>query len=753
MPLVIFVLETSMAGTFLFGLGKTVVGFDVRAFIVAAFLAILLPRFSAFHTRGRLRGAVLLLAGGIGVVLISTLRVWTLLLRLGLVSVSNAYYLATGDPLAQYLDLTYLYSRFGERVDILGNSLKVWLQYLLAGESIQVSQVTQLIWGLAAFVTLLWVGLFLHVKKRPFVAVLPPILLLGINSELTNYPLHFFGMLFALALLIVVVSTHQAREQSWTELGIGYSLDIRMDLWGAAALFCIAAFLISVFPPELSIRTILDKIDLITNKAETSIDLTSGLGLSELYPDEEPSESNGRMPSSHLITTPPEQLETHLFDVWVGDQFPEFSANWRTHNYQTYTGHGWLAGETSPRRYQAEEMVLSGFPSRQVSRRITVWARTETVEGELIHAHQVVRVDQPVEILWRDGPASLQDYAMGLVSEPLYTVQISRPVIEINQLKTSGFTYPDWVESRYLQLPDDLPDEVVRLSTEFSSRYTDPFSRAKAIESYLRQFPYTLDVPAPPVDQDVVAYFLFDLKKGYCDYFATAMAVLARGAGMPSRVVGGYSSGEFQAEEKLFRVTAADAHTWVEIYFAGTGWVEFEPTPARPLFTYESHETEDLLDEPIEEGNATYSAISNYHFFPLWVGGLVLILVLGIMGWQRIRYLLLPRSHLLLRAREGLYQTAALLEVSAPQCLTPREIMIWICTGISAGFTGRITRYLTRHAHETVQRVAEKLELAAYRGISPVQMKKTGLVTDLVQINRVIRQIRLAKILQKPTFE
>jgi hypothetical protein len=104
-----------------------------------------------------------------------------------------------------------------------------------------------------------------------------------------------------------------------------------------------------------------------------------------------------------------------------------------------------------------------------------------------------------------------------------------------------------------------------------------------AIETYLRSnFAYTLDIPAPPINQDVVDYFLFDLKKGYCDYFATSMAVLARAAGLPSRIVVGYASGSYNPFKAEYEITQADAHAWTEIYFSGIGWVEFEPTPGRP---------------------------------------------------------------------------------------------------------------------------------------------------------------------------
>jgi hypothetical protein len=86
----------------------------------------------------------------------------------------------------------------------------------------------------------------------------------------------------------------------------------------------------------------------------------------------------------------------------------------------------------------------------------------------------------------------------------------------------------------------------------------------------------------PPASADVADYFLFDLKAGYCDYYATAMAVMARSVGLPARLVMGYANGSYNYSTAEYIVTAADAHSWVEIYFPGTGWVEFEPTAGQP---------------------------------------------------------------------------------------------------------------------------------------------------------------------------
>ena len=115
-----------------------------------------------------------------------------------------------------------------------------------------------------------------------------------------------------------------------------------------------------------------------------------------------------------------------------------------------------------------------------------------------------------------------------------------------------------------------------------------PYDRALAIQNYLREYPYTLDISTPPAGRDVTDYFLFDLKQGYCDYYATSMVVLARAAGLPARLVAGYANGSYNFESAQYVVTENYAHSWVEIYFANIGWVEFEPTASQPVILYEA---------------------------------------------------------------------------------------------------------------------------------------------------------------------
>ncbi len=147
----------------------------------------------------------------------------------------------------------------------------------------------------------------------------------------------------------------------------------------------------------------------------------------------------------------------------------------------------------------------------------------------------------------------------------------------VDQLRLAGNNYPASIHN-YLALPDELPERVRDLAVRLTIDQPTPYDQVMAIQDYLRQFPYTLKVPGVPTNRDVADYFLFDLQKGYCDYFATTMAVMVRAVGIPARLVTGFSSGTYDYNTNRFVVVEANAHSWVEVYFPGIGLVEFEPT-------------------------------------------------------------------------------------------------------------------------------------------------------------------------------
>ncbi len=136
------------------------------------------------------------------------------------------------------------------------------------------------------------------------------------------------------------------------------------------------------------------------------------------------------------------------------------------------------------------------------------------------------------------------------------------------------------IPDRYLQLPQTLDARIPELAREVTRNQPYAYGQAVAIQRYLStQYGYTLQLPSePPVDP--LADFLFRRRRGHCEYFASSMAVLLRTVGIPSRVITGFRGGQFNEVNSNYIVRARDAHSWVEAYIAGAGWMMFDPTPA-----------------------------------------------------------------------------------------------------------------------------------------------------------------------------
>ena len=131
---------------------------------------------------------------------------------------------------------------------------------------------------------------------------------------------------------------------------------------------------------------------------------------------------------------------------------------------------------------------------------------------------------------------------------------------------------------RYLQLPTLAPS-VPALARQVAGRNRSPLEMAHRVEDFLRtQFRYTLDIEKMS-DLDPLQEFLFVRRAGHCEYFATAMAVMLRTLGIPSRVVNGFQRGEWNPYGQYYIVRYYDAHSWVEAYFPEVGWLTFDPTP------------------------------------------------------------------------------------------------------------------------------------------------------------------------------
>ncbi|MFB4315804.1 DUF3488 and DUF4129 domain-containing transglutaminase family protein [Actinomadura sp. 21ATH] len=145
----------------------------------------------------------------------------------------------------------------------------------------------------------------------------------------------------------------------------------------------------------------------------------------------------------------------------------------------------------------------------------------------------------------------------------------------------SGVSYPSEIVTPYTAVPRNVPAEIRQLAQKVTEGSTTAHAQAVRLQKWFTReggFQYDLSAPAPQHGNDLVD-FLLHSKRGYCEQYAAAMALMARILGIPARVAMGYTPGT-QVTPGEWVVRSRDAHAWPELYFPGTGWVRFEPTPA-----------------------------------------------------------------------------------------------------------------------------------------------------------------------------
>jgi transglutaminase-like putative cysteine protease len=250
-----------------------------------------------------------------------------------------------------------------------------------------------------------------------------------------------------------------------------------------------------------------------------------------------------------------------------------------------YDGRGW--SNPSPMR-RMEQLANERWDTRELQGRkqlvqsisllfnsSILFGAPEQLEPGLNYAAEL-RADGDLAALWSRART--------------YTVVSMIPAVSEDQLANATW----WSEAQplpeeyaiHLALPETISERTRQLADELTAGLETPTAKAQAIETYLRQYEYDLAVPEPSNEvTDVADYFLFDLRKGYCDYYATAFAVLARLAGLPTRFATGYAVGSWDPVDMVWIITEAEAHSWPEVYFPDYGWIPFEPTAGRPQLT------------------------------------------------------------------------------------------------------------------------------------------------------------------------
>ncbi len=578
-------LLSSALSSIAIGLNSILRGLDVALVLTVTALGLLIGWLLA---KSRLPGWLAgIIALGLGIVLIF-LRVGQLggklitLLRTWAAFTWQTWNWPTWRRLPDAQPALQILGQFANDVATLAARLREWLFALANGTPAFDPVAVALLWSLILWMVAVWAAWAVRRHDRPFEALIPGIALLGGMLAYVGGNSGFFLPPLGALLLLMVLSSASARERQWEMNGTDFAEDIRFDLAVVSVPLSLFLIVMAAIVPSISITQIARSVQRsFASPTSDGNSLSDSLGLIP-QPREKTVFDDARspgLPRQHLLGAGPELSKKLVMIVQTVD--PSTNASryyWRTSTYEQYTGHGWLTGPTEIVEYQAGEPAISEL--QQTQRLVRLEIQTRGNAGGLLFATgTLITTDHDFKVAWR----SRRDGDMfGANSQAkTYRVDSLVPVVSEAELRSAGSDYSAWMRARYMDLPTDIPDRIPALARDLTATAPTPYDRARAIEEFLRRIPYTLDLPAPPLNRDVVDYFLFDLKRGYCDYYATAMVVLARAAGLPARLVVGYARGAYDPTNARYIVTEADAHSWVEVYFPDYGWVEFEPTGAR----------------------------------------------------------------------------------------------------------------------------------------------------------------------------
>ncbi|MGB1700874.1 MAG: DUF4129 domain-containing transglutaminase family protein, partial [Nannocystaceae bacterium] len=137
------------------------------------------------------------------------------------------------------------------------------------------------------------------------------------------------------------------------------------------------------------------------------------------------------------------------------------------------------------------------------------------------------------------------------------------------------------VSDEFYATPSNFTPQFTALAASLKAGRRNQIELVRAVLEHLSTLEYTLEQPQKPTSdpRDPLEYFLFNARAGHCEYFATAAAMLLREMKVPTRLVNGYVGGTLNEYGGFYAVTQADAHSWIEVYFEGFGWLRFDPTP------------------------------------------------------------------------------------------------------------------------------------------------------------------------------
>ncbi len=251
----------------------------------------------------------------------------------------------------------------------------------------------------------------------------------------------------------------------------------------------------------------------------------------------------------------------------------------RERSYDRFQNNRWSSSENPTRKLVPERgkfNLASRADGEKVQYAVQVVSRIKDNLPLSAHAQSI---EAPADVIaqGRDGAVYLPERiepGFRYRATSLLPLNSERPVARDVQAERAN----------YLQLPAEYSPRIGELARQVSANAAAPFDKALALETHLRtKYAYSFETIFTSQNVTPLEEFLFETRRGHCEFFASAMAIMLREIGIPSRVVHGYLAHGFNPVTGLYEVRAFDGHAWVEAYLEGSGWMSFEPTAAYPV--------------------------------------------------------------------------------------------------------------------------------------------------------------------------
>lgn len=418
-------------------------------------------------------------------------------------------------------------------------------------------------------------GFFRH--NDVLIVALVPGVAMVINLAYSGQGRWPFVLFLAATLLLMVRLNLHALHKRWESRKLDYATEVGLDVLIASVILTTAITFVATMAPRVGSNPISETFWTVFGGEWSEIDNTAKRLFSGV---QNPSGVGLILGSDNRLFSGPRRF-SQPYRMYVTTDESNFNGYWRGATFDAYTGYTWYntSGTLLDRRANEEPIPP---PPVSYRRPATFSFRIVDSPSDIVFAPDFptsINIPYRVQVASSDTPLDYDLLRARRIAVPdlEYTLESLVTTATEDQLLNAQGEVPDEIR-RYMQAPR-LPQRVVDLTRTVVRGKESQYEKALAIELFLRRIPYSIAIPPPPADKDAVDYFLFEAKRGYADYYASTMVVMLRTVGVPARLAVGFATGRYDVAQRRFVVTEKQAHTWPEVYFAGLGWIPFEPSP------------------------------------------------------------------------------------------------------------------------------------------------------------------------------